>query len=216
MLHKLIVSAAIILPTAALAYPAAEAVSQTATKRTLAIAGIEPYAAVASAEGTLAGAGFKRTVSKEELSFKGRVELAVNQAPARRADTFSMAAHYQVWNKGGETITLWFLQRPEGPVVKHVIYTLPTSIQSPNQVFAELTRRYGNPDVTASNKLSGKTAHWCKPVSPKQCDYTDTNLLMTVIGNDITLRLNIDDRQEKNVEAAVQAEARKQAGGASF
>ena len=216
MLHKLIILTAIVLPTAALGHPPTQPASKATTSRTLAIAGIEAYAPSTNAEATLVRAGFTRSVSRDEFSFKGRVELALSQAQGKRGGNFSKASHYQVWNKGGESITLWFLQRPEGAVVKTVIYTLPTSIQSPNQVFAAMTRRYGNPDVAASNKHTGKTAHWCKPKSPKLCDYTDTNLLMTVIGNDITLRLNIDERQEKIVAAAVEAEARKQASRPSF
>ena len=209
MLRSLIASIAIMLPTAGVANPAA-------APRTLALAGIEAFAPSAAAETALIGAGFTRTVSRDDLSFKGKVELAVSQAQGNTRTAFSRAVNYQTWKKGGEEINLWFLQLPEGPVIKNVIYMVPTSSQSPDQVLTELTRRFGTPDVTAQNKLSGKAVHWCKRKSPTLCDMSETNLMMTVINNQVTLRLNVDDRREKMTEAAVQAEARKLAGGASF
>ena len=130
------------LPTAVIANPAA-------APRTLALAGIEAYAPVAVAETALTGAGFTRTVSKDELSFKGKVELAVSQAQGKSRTAFSRAVDYQTWKKGGEEINLWFLQLPDGPVVKNVIYMVPTSSQSPDQVLGEMTRSFGRPDVAA-------------------------------------------------------------------
>lgn len=203
------------LSSGALAKPVTQH-AKAGPQRELAIAGVEAYQPVVEAERTLEAAGFTRAVSTKERSFQGRVEFAIGQARGEYPKTYSEAAKYQVWKKGGESISLWFLQLPEGAVVKQIRYELHTSNQSADQVYSELTRRYGTPDVKAWNKITGNTVHWCTPKSEILCDYTETNLAMSATKTSVSIVLNIDNRREQAVDALVQAEARKFSGRASF
>ncbi|KTW00665.1 hypothetical protein NS355_03315 [Sphingomonas yabuuchiae] len=163
MMTKFTAAAALALLTACGSASVAEqeAAAQTKTAAApLTIAGIRIGMAAPEVQATLARTGWKvETSAGEDWA------ATVDHEAKRQRDVFPIEEPKNgiaVMNatKGDERLTVEFQPMPTGDAVKLVKYVAPAAGRTPEQIAAEMVKRYGKPE-TSQVAASIYEANWC-------------------------------------------------------
>lgn len=168
------------------------------------IAGLESYTALADAEAKLKSAGYTRQVNNAAFSFDQLVANHVARASGKPVSSTRGSIEYQKWIKGGESISVWYAQAPEGARVKDVLYEATAAVQSFDGVVTALSTRHGRPAYNTRGE-----AGWCaKLQSANKCEPNQVRIFASgTSGARIRLMSpnGVDEAVRRQVEAAARA-----------